>query len=122
MQRKRLLLASLIIGLCATVSGCYYGADGINLAIGPPPNITTEPRSISVLAGDPAVFTIAIFSVAPSDFQWRRNGVPIFGANDRTYYLSATSPSDNGAQFAVQVCNNFGCTDSNSATLTVLPR
>jgi hypothetical protein len=83
------------------------------------PSITTQPTSQTVTAGQTASFSVAATGTAPLSYQWQKNGVAISGATSSSYTTSATSSSDNGAQFTVVVSNTAGSVTSNAATLTV---
>jgi glucose/arabinose dehydrogenase len=83
------------------------------------PQITTQPASRTVAAGQSATFTVGASGTAPLQYQWRRNGGNIAGATAASYTLPSATPSDNGAVFDVMVTNSFGSATSNTATLTV---
>lgn len=83
------------------------------------PEITSEPQSTSVTAGNSATFTVTATGTAPLSYQWLRSGDAIAGATLSSYETPPTSSADNGATFAVQVSNSLGTITSNSATLTV---
>lgn len=83
------------------------------------PEITSQPTSVSVGAGQSATFRATASGVQPLSYQWQRNGVNITGATSATYTIAAVTPSDNGATFRVNVSNDFGSATSNAATLTV---
>lgn len=84
------------------------------------PVITTQPQSLSVVAGAAASFTVAATGSEPMSFQWFRNGTAIAGATMATHALPAAALADAG-QFRVQVQNAAGQTTSEEATLTVQP-
>jgi hypothetical protein len=84
------------------------------------PVIMAQPASQTVIAGQPAAFSVSATGTGPISFQWKRNGVAINGANQSSYSTS-TSTSDNGAQFSATVSNTAGAVDSNLAVLTVDP-
>ena len=83
------------------------------------PSISTQPANATVAAGQAASFSVTASGTAPLQYQWRRNGVNITGANAATYSFSTTA-NDNGAMFRVIVSNQVGSATSNAATLTVL--
>ncbi len=85
-----------------------------------PPVITDGPDAISVAEGQTATFSVVATGSAPLQYQWRRNGVPIAGANAASYTTGATLPADNGAKFSVVVGNaHADAATSSEATLTV---
>jgi hypothetical protein len=83
------------------------------------PSITTEPASRTVNAGQTAAFSVVATGTAPLTYQWRQNGTAISGATSATYTTSATTTSENAAQFTVVVTNGAGSVTSSAATLTV---
>ncbi len=123
-NRHILFKAALVAGFCAAVAGCYigYGEGSVGIGIGPSPDIAGQPQSVAVFVGDTASFGVSVISVSQIDYQWRRNGVAIFGANDGVYRATSVTLNDNGALYSVRVCNTFGCTTSSNAALTVIPR
>jgi glucose/arabinose dehydrogenase len=85
------------------------------------PRILTQPRSITVVEGQPATFSV---SAAPDPwgplrYQWYRNGSRIPGATNSSTGLTTTK-DDNGARFYVVINSQFGLAVSETATLTVL--
>ena len=87
------------------------------------PRIDVQPASKEVAEPAAWSFGVGAFSSVNSgfpSFQWKRNGVPIAGANGTTYNTGATSvANDNGAVYSVDVTNRAGTTQSANATLTV---
>lgn len=99
---------TLLLAACATIT------------------ILEQPRSLSVAAGQQAVFTVvAQSSAAAKDprvalhYQWYRGNKKIHGATGASYALLATA-ADNGAKFRVVVSDEVGDpVSSDWATLTV---
>ena len=85
----------------------------------PAPAITAQPASQTITAGQTASFSVTATGTAPLSYQWQKNGTAIGGAISSTYTTPATTASDNGAQFAVEVSNSAGSVTSNAAKLTV---
>jgi ASPM-SPD-2-Hydin domain-containing protein/centrosomal CEP192-like protein/Ig-like domain-containing protein/immunoglobulin I-set domain protein/BACON domain-containing protein len=83
------------------------------------PTITTQPASTSVIAGNPATFSVAATGTSPMTYQWSKNGGAISGATSSSYTTPAETTADNNAQFTVKVSNAAGTATSNAATLTV---
>jgi hypothetical protein len=83
------------------------------------PQITTQPQSTSVAAGQTATFSVAATGTAPLSYQWMENSTAISGATSASYTTAATASSDNGASFTVAVSNSAGSVTSSAATLTV---
>ncbi len=70
-----------------------------------PPAIAAQPQAQSVTVGQTATFTVAVTGTPPLDYQWRRNGTAIAGADGASYTTQATVIGDNGAVFSVVVSN-----------------
>ncbi|MGB9334334.1 MAG: immunoglobulin domain-containing protein [Candidatus Acidiferrales bacterium] len=83
------------------------------------PNITTQPASQSVTAGQTATFSVVATGTQPLTYQWQKNGGPISGATSSSYTTPATTTADNGSTFQVVVSNSAGTASSTPATLTV---
>lgn len=84
------------------------------------PTITTQPASITVTAGNDAVFAVVARGTEALSYQWRYLGEPISGANSPVYRLSGTYVGQSG-EYSVQVSNAAGTVVSNTVTLTVTP-
>ena len=82
-------------------------------------NITQQPASVSVAAGERVTFRVGTDTTTLLYYQWRRNGVDIPGATCATYSLDAAA-GDNGARFSAQVSIIGGDTKVTSeATLSL---
>jgi hypothetical protein len=86
----------------------------------PTPTITSQPVSQAVIEQQSTTFRVVAGSNSPLLFQWRKNDVPILGAVDATYTISAVSTSDAGS-YSVAVTNAGGTVVSAIATLSVVP-
>lgn len=90
------------------------------------PAITDQPNFQSVLAGQPASFTVAADGTATLTYQWRRNGVNLSnsstysGVTTPTLSISAASDLIEGT-FSCVVTNSCGSVTSSGANLTVNP-
>jgi len=82
------------------------------------PLITGHPSNQSAEEGQSATFSVQA-NGNPLNYQWRKNGADISGANSGSYSTPATVLSDNGNQFDVIVFNTLGSDTSNAATLAV---
>ncbi|MBI5022088.1 MAG: T9SS type A sorting domain-containing protein [Ignavibacteriales bacterium] len=83
------------------------------------PSISRQPSDVSAIKGTPATFSISA-SGSRIRFQWQKDGVSIFGANEPTYTIKSVWDSDNGTTFRCIVSNCTGSVVSNSAVCTVL--
>ena len=82
------------------------------------PAITKQPEAITVTVGQTASFTVEATGTSPN-FQWKKGGSDIPGANSSTYTTPATSLADSGTKYSVVVSNDLGTVTSNDASLTV---
>ena len=82
------------------------------------PTITTQPASLSLVAGGDAAFAIAARGTEALSYQWDLNGVAIVGANGPVLRLPAISVTQAGA-YRVTVSNAAGNAISSVATLSV---
>jgi photosystem II stability/assembly factor-like uncharacterized protein len=82
------------------------------------PVILSQPQSVSTFEGMNATFSVQASGTAPLNYQWRRDGLAIAGADQSSYQFAATL-ADNGVQFSVIVSNSVGSVPSNAALLTV---
>src|SRR6267142_338615 len=100
-------------------SSNYWVDVVFNSAAGVAPSITAQPTSQTVTAGQTATFSVAATGTAPLTYQWKKNSVAISGANSPSYTTTATTSSDNGAQFTAAISNSAGRVTSNTTTLIV---
>ena len=82
------------------------------------PSIATQPASLSVSAGNDAVFAVAAHGTEALSYQWRFNGTNIAGANNPVLRLPAVNSANVGS-YSVAVSNSAGSASSNAAVLTV---
>jgi hypothetical protein len=87
----------------------------------PAPVITTQPASLTVTEGATATFTVVADDSAPLSYQWKKNDTAISGATASSYTTPATTTSDNGARYSVEVSNSSDIVTSGDALLTVYP-
>src|SRR5262244_2007352 len=87
--------------------------------MGSAPQISTPPSNQTVIAPDPASFTVEATGSAPLMYQWKRNGEDVPGATSATYSISTTSASDDGTEVTVVVTNSFGTLTSSAGKLFV---
>lgn len=85
------------------------------------PVITAQPASRAVAAGSAVTLSVAASAAPAPTYQWRKNGVPIVGANS-TSYAFASAQSGDTAAYDVIVVNSAGSVTSAAANLRVFPR
>jgi hypothetical protein len=81
--------------------------------------IVNDPTDRTVSVGSSAIFSVTATGAPPLVYQWRRNGVAIPFSFGPSYATPPTSLGDDGAQYSVEVSNQFGSKVSNTATLSV---
>jgi hypothetical protein len=87
-------------------------------ASGPPPVITVQPQSQSVLLLGTATFYVTASSQTRMSYQWYFDGSPIFGANRDSYTVLSVLGLDTGTYY-VKVSNDGGSVISSNATLNL---
>ena len=111
-----------VVGPCfALMAAGLVGCSGStnSMVHASPPSITAELANQTVTVGQTTSFTVRATGTAPLSYQWQKNGAALSGATSPSYSTSATTSSDNGAQFTVVVSNSAGSVTSHAAMLTV---
>ena len=112
---------TILDGILVIVRGAM-AVDGLVLGSVPAaPVITAQPASLSVTEGETASFSIFADDSGPLSFQWKKNDTAISGATAPSYTTPATTASDNGARYSVEVSNSSDIVTSADALLTVYP-
>ena len=83
-----------------------------------PPQITGQPLTQSVTAGEAVEFRVVASGTSPLSYQWKHNGRPLPGATSAILQLSSVSMVDAG-EYTVVVSNAAGQVESQGAVLTV---
>jgi hypothetical protein len=108
--------------IVAWLAGCGH-SNPANPTVSPipatAPQITVQPTSQSVNAGQAATFSVTATGTAPLQYQWQKNGAVISGATAASYTTPATVAGDNASSFTVVITNGAGSTTSSAVTLTV---
>lgn len=81
------------------------------------PVIVASPGSGSAHIGGTFTFSVTAAGIGSLSYQWRRDGVEIAGANDRTLVIGSVSWADEG-DYDVLVTDDCGTTPSAAAHLT----
>jgi hypothetical protein len=116
---------TLILRLCNPGGGATLGVPAIaTLTIldddSTVPVILSQPHNRMVGEGSTVSFSVTANGAAPLQYQWRKGGTPLSGANNSTFTLAPAHLADAGV-YSVRVFNGAGEATSGDATLTVLP-
>lgn len=84
-----------------------------------PPAITMNPSGASPCPGADVLLQAAATGSAPLTYEWRKNGVPVPGANSNSLLLTNVEASDTGS-YNVVVTNSCGSDTSFAAAVIVL--
>ena len=84
------------------------------------PSITTQPQNQSATIGDNVAFTVVVSGSATLSYQWKFFGTNRPNATNATLALNSVSTNHAGNYF-VTATNSLGSTNSQTATLTVVP-
>jgi hypothetical protein len=106
----------------ATNKGGNTTSQASRLTVNParPPQITSQPRNLSIWEGDTGRFSVSYSGSTPMTFLWYKNGVAITGATSSDYYWYSSKRSDAGT-YSVVISNAAGTVTSDAATLDVIP-
>lgn len=101
----------------ATTSSVAPGA----ITIIGPPSITTQPKDVTTCENNTASFSIAVAGQG-LQYQWRKGGQNITGANSATYNINSVSTDQAGSYDCVVTTSSCSYSlTSNAVTLTVKP-
>jgi pectate lyase len=89
------------------------------LTVVTPPTITTQPSAHTTPLGSSVSFNVAASGTSPFNFQWKKDGADIAGANSETLSLSNVQDGDAGI-YSVVVSNAAGSATSADALLAVI--
>jgi probable HAF family extracellular repeat protein len=100
--------------------GMYAGHTNAFLLtpVSAPVMMTSAPAPQIVGSGNPVTLNLGMSAGEPLTYQWMRNGIPIPGATNATYTLSAMS-SANAGQYTVTARNGVGTVASMSAAVSL---
>ena len=103
----------VVSNLCGEIS-----SNSAALAIALLPVVTEAPVSLVTCENGTATFSVVATGTLPLEYQWRKNGVAIDGANAASLMLDAVD-LDAAADYDVIVTNFCGSATSAAASLTV---
>jgi formylglycine-generating enzyme required for sulfatase activity/sugar lactone lactonase YvrE len=105
----------------ASVAGTAISqAAGLVVVTPTPPSIITQPVSLTQFVGGPVTLSVTAFGGPPPGYQWRKDGVSIFGATNSNYFLASVAEAHVG-YYDVIVTNAAGSITSSAVALTVTP-
>jgi len=89
-----------------------------SLTVLEPPEITEQPQPATINENVSVVFSVKARGSNPLSYQWKKNGNKINGANAATYNISSATIDCEG-EYACEVVNPIGLTNSLTAMLTI---
>jgi hypothetical protein len=104
-----------------SAAGLESAPSSINYFGAIPPEITVQPLSKSIAAGDPLELVVEASGTPPFYFQWSRNGAVVPTQTNQTLFIAGATTA-NAGDYSVTVTNAAGSVVSSSATVTVLNR
>ena len=84
----------------------------------PPPSISVQPISVTVVAGSPATLRVTATGTEQLSYQWSKEGVTIVGGTNAIFSITATTETHAGL-YRVTISNSGGAVVSQTARLTV---
>jgi hypothetical protein len=84
--------------------------------------LTSSPSSIIREVGSAAAFGVVADGALPFSYQWYKATAPITGATNDILWLSDVQLTNDGATYYAAVSNPWNTTNSDAATLNVIPR
>jgi hypothetical protein len=107
--------AVLVTGACGSVT-----SGNATLSITAGTIINTQPSSQTACAGGSVTFNVSASGSGTVSYQWKKNGSNIINATSASYTINSVVAGD-AANYTVVVSSNCGNTESNIASLTILP-
>ena len=106
------------------VTNLYGSATSAPAALTVITDLTLEssPASITRNVGSKAAFIAVTGGALPVTYQWYKGASQIQGATDQVLWLSNVQPADDQTTYHAYIANPWTNTNSDPATLTVVPR
>ena len=98
----------------------YAISDPATLTITHPPVVYIPPASQTVNQGATVLFTVSANGDPIFNYQWRKGGANIPGANGNQYVLFGVTALNDAGSYDVVITNVYGSTTSSPAILTVI--
>lgn len=93
-------------------------SNAATLTVNPVTSITAQPANLAQCSGTNATLTVQANGTGTLEYQWKKGGVNINGANSATLILNQIATAD-AATYTVDITGTCGTISSNAATLTV---
>ncbi len=100
----------------APVTLTLDGVTGVTAAAAPV--ITAQPQQLIVNTGQSGTLSVTATGTPPLTYQWRKDSIPVAGANDAVLTLTGVTAASTGA-YSVIVTNAYGSAISNAAPVTI---
>lgn len=119
-------MSGLRISMYARTGGANasYWFDNVQLGYTIPAtvSITSEPKDVLVLDGQPATFDVQVSNPQGVTYQWKRDNVNIPGATQPSYTTPALTLADQGAGYMVVVTAPGNTVNSRTAVVSMLAK
>ncbi len=106
--------------LAASEVQAIYNAGSAGKCTSSPPVITTQPMNQTVVAGQNAIFSVAVSGLGPMSYSWQLGGSLISGATSSSLILN-NAQAVNAGNYTVTAANAYGSATSLTVSLTVNP-
>jgi hypothetical protein len=99
-------------------TGAAPAAGAGYVAGGTPPSITSQPQSLTLIAGRTATFSVGVNGTPPFQYRWRFNGTTLVGTGPEL--ILPNVQDENAGSYNVTVFNSAASVVSGNAVLTVV--
>ena len=105
--------------LVTNLYGSVLSSNAVLTVTATPPTIQIQPTDQTIFANGTVNFSVTAAGSLPLSYQWSLNGTDLDGATNALLALTNVQTNQAG-NYAVQVTNPFGMTNSSSTVLTVI--